>query len=120
MAPGMSWESPCAGSSAQLSRLRAQIHTLQGLNGLLLCALGLAIGSLAVASALPQKREREVKQRELERIRDKEARVIIRKEDKAATYRALREDPEFLELHARDRLNLHRPGETIYRIERQR
>jgi cell division protein FtsB len=31
---------------------------------------------------------------------------------------ALKEDPAFLEIQARDRLPFYRPGETIFRIER--
>ncbi len=86
----------------------------------MLCLFGLSLGALAVASALPQMRQLEDKRMELLRIEEKEREVIALKEDAEAGYRALREDQEYLELHARDRLNLHHPDEKIYRPERTR
>ncbi len=85
-----------------------------------MCLLGASIGALAVASALPQRRELEKKEAELARIEDRERQVLMVKEDAMATYQALRQDQEYLELHARDRLNLHQKGEMIYRQERDR
>lgn len=107
-------------SIAKLSRLRAQTRAIRWFNGFLLCLFGLSIGALAVASAIPQKRQLHEKRLELARIEEREREVVALKEDAQATYDALREDPEYLELHARDRLNLHRSGERIYRIERTR
>lgn len=107
-------------ASSKISRLRAQTKAIHGLNGAVLCLFGLAVGALAVASALPQKRQLDEKGLELARIEEKERAVMAVKEDAQASYEALRDDPEYLELHARDRLNLHDPGEKIYRIERER
>ena len=75
---------------------------------------------VAVATALPQKRNLEEKEMEYARIIAREEAVLALKEDKQAAYEALREDPEYLEIHARDRLPLHKEGESIYRIERNR
>lgn len=102
----------------KITHLRAQTRALRVANGFALCVFGLAVGSLVVAGAFPQKRQLDEKQRELEEVLAKEREVIWIKEDVQARHDALRHDPEYLELHARDRLNLHRPGETIYRIER--
>ncbi|MCH7224581.1 septum formation initiator family protein [Haloferula sp. A504] len=107
-------------ASSKISRLRAQTKAIHGLNGLVLCLFGLSVGALAVASALPQKRQLDEKRLELARIEERERAVIAVKEDAQASYEALRDDPEYLELHARDRLNLHDPREKIYRIERER
>jgi cell division protein FtsB len=47
-----------------------------------------------------------------------EKKVLAEKEYRETEYQALKEDPEFLELNAMDRLNLHREGERVYRIKR--
>lgn len=103
-----------------MTRLQAQTRAIRTFNGLLVCVLGLTVGFSVVATALPQKRRLEEMRAKLRAVESEEQQVIAQKEDGEAAYRALREDPEYLEIHARDRLNLHRPGETIYRIERSR
>lgn len=107
-------------SGKKLTRLQAQTRAIRLVNGLLVCVLGLLIGMAVVATALPQRRAMEAKHRELDDVLAREAEVIAEKEDKMASLKALREDREYLELHARDRLNLHEPGEKIYRMERER
>lgn len=88
-------------------------------NGVLWCILGLLLGSLVVATALPQRRQLADKQDELEAMLERERNVLERKVDAQAEYKATREDREYLELLAIDRLNLYRPGEMIFRIERE-
>ena len=44
--------------------------------------------------------------------------VQAEKDYRETEYLALKEDPEFLELKAMDRLNLHRPGDKVYRVKR--
>lgn len=107
-------------SSAKLTRLQAQTRAIRGFNSLLICLLGLAVGSVVVATALPHQRKLEEMNLKLRHIEQEEQEVIAQKEDQEAAYKALREDPEYLEIHARDRLGMHRPGEKIYRIERDR
>lgn len=107
-------------SALKISRLCAQTRVIRGINGLLLCLFGLSVGALAVASALPQMRQLEEKRRELAAIEGERRRVEARKEDKLATYEALLNDPEYLEIIGRVRLNLRKAGEKIYRIERAR
>ena len=107
-------------SGRKLTRLQAQTRAIRVFNGLLVCVLGILIGMAVVATALPQRRAMEAKHAELEVVLAREAEVVAEKEDKMASLKALREDREYLELHARDRLNLHEPGEKIYRMERER
>ena len=92
---------------------------IRGLNGIILCVLGASFGALTVASAMPQYRKLQEKREEYHRILEEEGRVVARKEDAKAASDAMREDPEYLELHAIDRLNLYRPGTRIYRIEHE-
>lgn len=102
-----------------MTRLRAQTKTIRCANGVMLCLFGLCVGGLTVASALPQIRKLDDKQRELAQVLEAERAEIARKEDTQAACDAMRTDQEYLELHAVDRLNLYRPGTTIYRIERE-
>ncbi|MEM1085271.1 MAG: septum formation initiator family protein [Verrucomicrobiota bacterium] len=105
---------------SKVTRLQAQTKAIRFFNGVILCLFGLSLGLLAVATALPQKRKLDEKEMEYARALQAEREVLDLKDDKQAAYEALREDPEYLEIHARDRLNLHRKGEKIYRIERDR
>lgn len=103
---------------SKITRLRAQTKAIRCVNGFVLCLFGLAVGALAIASALPQRQMLAEKREELRRIEAREGEVIAEKEDIRASLKALQEDPEYLEQHARDRLNLYAPGERIYRMER--
>ncbi|MGE9270832.1 MAG: FtsB family cell division protein [Verrucomicrobiales bacterium] len=107
-------------SRSKITRLRAQTKAIRWVNAFVLCLFAVSVGALAVASALPQMRKLDEKEKELEKILAIEAEVIDEKEDARASYEGLRSDPELLELHAIDRLNVYRPGESIYRMERGR
>lgn len=72
------------------------------------------------ASALPQWRKLEAMQAQLERTRQREVAVMEERDVLVIEQRALREDPGFLELRARDRLDYYRDGERVYRIDRPR
>ncbi|MFC7335605.1 septum formation initiator family protein [Haloferula chungangensis] len=107
-------------TSSKVTRLQAQTRVIRFCNGVILCLFGLSLGMVAVATALPQKRKLEEKELEFTNIISREREVMALKEDKQAAYEALREDPEYLEIHARDRLPLYKEGEKIFRIERNR
>lgn len=105
---------------SKVTRLQAQTRAIRLFNGLILCLFGLSAGLVAVATALPQMRKLDEKKIEYEHYLQRASEEHALKEDKQAAYEALREDREYLEIHARDRLPLHREGEIIYRIERER
>lgn len=104
---------------SKVTRLRAQTRAIRFVNGLILCFFGLSAGLVAVATALPQKRKLHEKELEYAHYLQREEELLALKDDKQAGLEALREDREYLEIHARDRLPLHREGERIYRIERE-
>ena len=54
---------------------------------------------------------------ELARAKALEAHVEQKKDQKRRDLNAIRNDPAYLELVARDRLDLYREGEKVYRIE---
>lgn len=104
--------------SVKLKRLKVQTRILAVANRLVLSSLGLILGLAVVASALPQRRQLKVLEGQLALTLEEEKRVLAEKEYREIEYKALREDPRFLELKAMDRLNLHHRGETVYRIRR--
>ena len=71
--------------------------------------------ALAVLS-VPQMRTLRFLNEELARANAQESHVRSQREQKKRELAALRDDPAYLELVARDRLDLYRAGERIYRI----
>ncbi len=102
----------------KLKRLEAQTQVIRAFNRIVFGLMGLVLGLAVVASALPQKRRLTDLEFELARVLEAEKKVMAEKEYREIEYLALKEDPEFLELKAMDRLNLHRQGEMVYRIPR--
>jgi cell division protein FtsB len=78
----------------------------------------LAVGFVVVATAVPQKRKLEELQSKLEKTKAREREVFAEREYYEIEHRALREDPEFLEIHARDRLNYYREGERVLKFHK--
>ena len=54
----------------------------------------------------------------LQRVLAEEQKIEAEREYRETEYRALKDDPAFLELKAMDRLNLRREGEKIFRFKR--
>lgn len=102
----------------KLKRLEAQTQVIRAFNRIVFGVLGLVLGLVVVASALPQKRHLADLEFELARVLEAEKKIVAEKEYREIEYRALKEDPEFLELKAMDRLNLHREGDKVYRMKR--
>ena len=105
-------------SNVKLKRLEAQTRVICTFNRIVFAVMALVLGMAVVASALPQKRKLAELETKLARVLEDEARVKAEKEHRETEYKALKEDPEFLELKAMDRLNLHREGQRVYRIKR--
>ena len=82
----------------------------------MMLAFGLSAGLLVVASAMPQKRVLDDLERALTESRNREQAMLEEKQDHETELRALREDQEFLEIHARDRLDYYREGERILKF----
>lgn len=77
------------------------------------------IACVAVAVlSVPQVRKLRGLKEELARTKAHETHVRAYQDQKSSELSALRSDPSYLELIARDRLDLYRSGERIYRIER--
>lgn len=103
-------------AGVKLTRLEARTRVIQGAGRLAFVAFCMSIGFVVVATAFPQRRELERLEAKLKLAQDQEARILADKEYHLVEYRALREDPAFLEIHARDRLDYYREGERVLKF----
>ncbi|MCW1883410.1 hypothetical protein OKA04_01635 [Luteolibacter flavescens] len=101
-----------------MKRLEAQTRMISTANRIIFAVMGLILGLAVVATALPQQRRLKNLEYKLARTLEAEERVLAEKEYHEIEYRALKDDPEFLELKATDRLNLHQDGGKVYRFKR--
>lgn len=103
--------------SVKLTRLEARTRVIRGAGHLVFIGFCVAIGFVVVATAFPQRRELEKLEAKLESAKEREQVVLADKEYRQIEYRALREDPAYLEIHARDRLDCYREGERILKFK---
>ncbi len=106
--------------AAKLTRLEARTRAIKGTIRLVLIVFCLSIGFVVVATAFPQMREMRRLEAKLELAQDRERQVSAERDHRRIELRALREDPSYLEIHARDRLDYSREGERIFRFRRDR
>jgi hypothetical protein len=106
-----------ASAGLKLTRLEARTRVIQKAGRLAFVAFCMAIGFVVVATAFPQRRALEKLEAKLELAKQREATVLADREYHQIEHRALREDPTFLEIHARDRLNFYREGERILKFK---
>jgi hypothetical protein len=104
----------------KLTRLEARTRAIRGLQRVVFVIFCVSIGFVVVATAFPQRRELESLEAKLELAKQREATVNADREYHQIEYRALREDPSFLEIHARDRLDYYREGERVLKFRRER
>ena len=93
---------------------------IRGAGRLGFIAFGLALGFVVLATAVPQRRELAKLEARLAQAVERERIVVAEREQRQIELRALREDPAYLEMHARDRLDYCREGERILRFPRER
>jgi cell division protein FtsB len=108
-------EQPWDGSGTRLQRRTAGLRFL---NRLAFAALFLSLGAVAVVMTLPQRKKTAEMEQALRDVRERECETLARREHHQAELRALKEDPKFLELKARDRLDMYREGEKVLRFDR--
>lgn len=106
--------------AVKLKRLEARIRLIQGLSRLVMIAFGGALGFVVVATAVPQKRELDALELKLDQARERERVVDSERNHRKIELRALREDPAYLEIQARDRLDYAGEGERVLRLARER
>ena len=85
-----------------------------------LSAFFVALGFVVVATAFPQRRTLEKLESKLKLAQERERLVAAERDARHIELHALHEDPAFLEIHARDRLDYYREGERVLRIKRDK
>jgi hypothetical protein len=103
-------------AGVKLTRLEARTRVIQGAGRIVFVVFCMAIGFVVVATAVPQRRELAKLEAKLVLAKEREAGIVADREYHQIEYRALREDPAFLEIHARDRLDYYREGERILKF----
>lgn len=106
-------------AGVKLTRLEARTRVIQGAGRVAFVAFCMAIGFVVVATAFPQRRELEKLEEKLKLAKACEENVLADREYHQVEYRALKEDPAFLEIHARDRLDYYRQGERVLKFRTQ-
>lgn len=96
------------------------MRAIQWVGRLALMGCCMAIGFVVVATAFPQRRMLEKLEVSLKLAQERERLVVAERDSRRIELRALREDPAFLEIHARDRLDYFREGERVLRFRRDR
>jgi len=106
-------------SRVKMKRLEAQTRVICTFNRIVFGVLALVLAMAVVASALPQKRRLQELEDKLFRTLSEENKIKSELEYRETEHQALKEDPAFLELKARDRLNLRGQDEKIFRLKRE-
>ncbi len=96
------------------------MRVIQGAGKFAFLAFAVALGFVVVATAIPQRRALEQLEANLQLVRERARAVVAERDYRRIELRALREDPAFLEIHARDRLDYFREGERVLRFKRNR
>lgn len=106
-------------AGVKLTRLEARTRVIQGASRVGFVMFCMAIGFVVVATAVPQRRELDKLEVKLKAAKEREQAVLADREYHNIEHRALREDPAFLEIHARDRLDYYRVGERVLKFKRE-
>jgi hypothetical protein len=106
--------------ASKLTRLEARTRAIQGAGKLALIACCLSLGFVVVATAIPQRKTLEKLEAKLLLAKQREREVSAQRDYRTIELRALREDPAYLEIHARDRLDYCGEGERVLKFKRAR
>lgn len=106
--------------AGKLSRLEAQTRFVKAAVRIFAVLFCTSLGFVVVATAVPQRNELRRLEEKVAEARERERVAMDEKEHRRIELQALREDPAYLELHARDRLDMYREGEKVLRFKRER
>ena len=90
------------------------------LNRFLLVLIGVTISSAIAYKELPQFSRRKEQEMQVEALKsqiDRQKQLLTRRQREATL---LKNDPEYIGMIARDRLDVMKEGETVFRLERPR
>ena len=106
--------------AGNLARLEARTRIVKALVRCAFVLFCVSLGFVVVAMAVPQLRLLKKLEARLEEVKKRERVALAESDHRRIELQALREDPAFLELHARDRLDMCRDGERVLRFKRER
>lgn len=104
----------------KLARIEARTKTINGMRRLTFVLFCAAAGFVCVAMALPQRSKLDEMEARLENAKKREVLALADRDNHLIEHRAVREDPAYLEVQARDRLGLYREGEKVLKFRRER
>ncbi|MEP6955207.1 MAG: septum formation initiator family protein [Chthoniobacterales bacterium] len=98
-------------------RARREASVWQQLNRVLRALLGLALFLVVISLFLPQQKRLTASRAEIDnlQVQVSEQKTLLARQTREVTL--LKTDPTYLETIARDRLDLMKAGETIFRME---
>ena len=102
----------------QLKTLEARTRVIHRIYHASFFACFMAIAFAVAATAFPQGRALDRLELKLKAAQKIEQTVLADREYKQIEMRALKEDPAFLEIHARDRLGYYMEGERVFKFKR--
>ncbi len=102
-----------------MSKIEARTEWIRSLNRSVVSVMALGVGVVVVASAVPERKRLSAMETELRETIAREAEARAERDADAVHYQALKDDPQYLEERARDRLDYCRPGERVLRIQRE-
>lgn len=101
------------------ARLEVRMRVLAVAQQVAWAGFWMALGFVVVATAVPQRRALGKLEDRLKEAQAREGMVLAERDNRRIELKALREDPAYLELHARDRLDYYREGERVLRFKRE-
>lgn len=101
-------------------RMFARTQTMRKVNVVMLYFCILLFCGGVIATGLPEFKKLQLAEQELVEIKAQEAAIYAKADQQMREYRALEQDPQFLEIYGRDRLDLYKEGERIFRFSRDR
>lgn len=106
--------------SVRARRLEVRGKVLRGVVRVFFAVLCLSIGFVVLSTSVPQKRKLEELEAKLEEAKVREQEVLAERAYGEVEHQALKTDREFLEIHARDRLDYYIEGEKVLKFRGER
>lgn len=100
------------------SRMYARTQNLRKMNVVAFYILLMIACIGVIATGLPEFRVLQLAEEELSLIQQDELVVNTQADQQLREYHALEQDPTFLEIYGRDRLDLYKEGERVFRFSR--
>lgn len=102
-----------------LARLEARTRIVKALVRCALVLFCVSLGFVVLAMAVPQNKSLKRLEAKLAETKEREKLALAERDHRRIELQALREDPAYLEVHARDRLGMCREGEKVLRFKRE-